>query len=174
MHIIYNVLLLLAAYRWGDWRNGEKYYPTILFIILCDFLHNFLSYDHQLWTFHEKMLQGLLPNHTIISLLIMFVGYPSTILIYLYKFFKTNSWWKRTAHFLFWVILYLSIEFIGFRTGYITYHNGWEFWHSIPFVFAMFIIIPLHHKNPRLAWGLAIGITTLILHYYGFSIDKMK
>ncbi|WP_431308921.1 CBO0543 family protein, partial [Halalkalibacter flavus] len=124
MHIIYNFLFLLAGWRWGDWRNWEKYYPTILFFIINDLIHNFLCYNHQLWHFQESIFPLPFLNHTMISLMIMLIWYPATILIYLHYFFKTNKWKTRIFHFIFWVLLYASIEIINIHLGLISHHNG--------------------------------------------------
>ncbi|MFJ8267385.1 CBO0543 family protein [Peribacillus asahii] len=142
MHIIYNFLFLLAGWRWGDWRNWEKYYPTILFFIVNDLLHNFLTYNHPFWNFEEITFSLPFFNHTIISLMIMFVRYPVTILIYLKYFFGTNKWRVRIFHFIFWVVLYLAVEYINLQISLISHRNGWSMWNSVLFIIAMFIVFP--------------------------------
>ncbi|WP_088104134.1 CBO0543 family protein [Halalkalibacter urbisdiaboli] len=174
MHIIYNALFLLGGWRWGDWRNWEKYYPTILFFILSDLLHNFLTYNHQFWHFQENVFPLPFLNHTTISLIIMFVCYPVTILIYLGYFFKTNKWKKRIFYFVFWVMLYLSVEYINLYIGLISHHNSWNMWHSVLFVIFMFIIFPIHYKKPLLAWIISGIVLIFILTQFELPLDKMK
>jgi len=168
MHIIYNLLFFLAAWRWGDWKNWTNYYPTILFFILLDLLYNFLTYNRPLWMFHERLLPTLLPNHTLISLLIMFVSYPATIMIYLKNFYKTEKWVTRFFHYIFWVVLYLSVEFINIPLGLISYHNGWGMWDSVAFVMAMFIILPIHYKKPLWAWAFTLAVLLILWNQYDF------
>ncbi|MCM3728257.1 hypothetical protein M3226_21645 [Neobacillus cucumis] len=84
MLIVYVVIFLLAAIIWGDWRSWRLYYSTILFFIVGDLLKNFLFYNYWLWTYQETMFaKDILKNHTIINIMIMFIGYPSTIFLYL-------------------------------------------------------------------------------------------
>jgi hypothetical protein len=174
MHIIYNFLFLLAGWKWGDWRNWEKYYPTILFLTLNDLLQNFLCYNHQLWNFQESIFPFPFLNHTMISLMIMLIWYPATILIYLHYFFKTNKWKTRIFHFIFWVLLYTLIEIINLHLGLISHHNGWQIWHSFLFLIFMFIIFPIHYKNPLLAWLISGAVLILIFTQFNFPLDKMK
>ena len=84
MYILINIFYLIAGYKWGDWRNWKKYYPTILFFILGDFLYNFLLYKESMWLFHDLIL----PNHTTITILAMVISYTATVLIYLGRFPK--------------------------------------------------------------------------------------
>ncbi|WP_407928631.1 CBO0543 family protein [Alkalihalobacterium elongatum] len=174
MHIIYNLSFLLAGLIWGDWKNWQKYYSTILFFILLDLFYNFLTYNHPFWLFHENVFPSPFLNHTTISLIIMFVCYPVTILIYLKYFFRTNNWRKRFFHYILGVILYLSVEYINLHIGLISFHNGWEMWHSVLFVLAMFIIFPIHYKKPLLAWLITLGILLLLLYQFEFPLEKMK
>jgi hypothetical protein len=170
MHIVYNLLYFLAAWRWGDWRNWQKYYPTILFLILCDLLHNFLVYNQALWIYHETLLPQLLPNHTTISLLYMLVMYPATILIYLKYFFKTDKWTKRVFHYVLWVSIYTITEYTNIHVGLFFHHNGWVMWHSILFIMMMFILFPIHYKKPLLAWGISLPIILLIVLTFDLSL----
>ncbi|MFC0560400.1 CBO0543 family protein [Halalkalibacter alkalisediminis] len=163
MHIIYNLLYILAGWRWGDWRNWKKYYPTILFLILCDLLHNFFAYNHPLWIYHENLFPQLLLNHTTISLLYLLFMYPVTILIYLKYFFRADKWRKRAFHYVLWVLIYIFSEFINLQVGLFSHHNGWEMWHSILFVMMMFILFPIHYKKPLLAWAISFLIIVLIV-----------
>jgi hypothetical protein len=174
LHIIYNFLFLLAGWRWGDWRNWEKYYPTILFFILNDLLQNFLTYNHQFWDFQENIMPLPFLNHTTISLMIMFVCYPVTILIYLGNFFRTDKWGIKIVHYLIWVVLYLAVEYINLHVGLISHYNGWTMWHSVLFVSFMFILFPIHYKKPLLAWVIGVSVLVFILTQFEFPLDKMK
>ncbi|WP_200411482.1 CBO0543 family protein [Virgibacillus salexigens] len=174
MHFIYNFLFLLAGWRWGDWRNWEKYYSTILFFIINDMINNFLTYNHPFWNFKESIYPLFFFNHTTISLTIMFIWYPVTILIYLKYFFGTNKWSVRIFHFILWVTLYVAIEYINLHIGIISHHNGWSMWHSVPFVIAMFVIFPIHYKKPLVAWLIVLGIFIVLTIQLDFPLDKMK
>lgn len=168
MYIFFNALYLWAGFKWGDWKNWKQYYPTILFLILGDFLYNFLLYNHSMWEFHDLIL----PNHTTVTLLAMVVSYSCTVLIYLGRF--PEGWKKRFIWFLLWSGLFLIGEYFNCRLGFITYHNGWNFGWSVIFTGIIFIILPIHHKRPLLAWLLSIGIIISLLLIFDVKISDMK
>ncbi|WP_445491713.1 CBO0543 family protein [Niallia sp. 03133] len=168
MYILINVLYIIAGVIWGDWRNWKKYYPTILFFMMGDFLYNFLLYNKTMWLFHDLIL----PNHTMITLLAMTISYTATVLIYLGNF--PTGWIKRALWFLLWLVIFIVIEYSNCKFGFITYHNGWNMGWSVIFTGIIFFILPIHHKNPLLAWLLAIGITIALLTIFEVKISDMK
>lgn len=46
--IILVLVFVIIAWKWGDWKNWKLYYPTILFMILGDFVYIFLTYKKPL------------------------------------------------------------------------------------------------------------------------------
>lgn len=168
MYILINLLYLISGYLWGDWRNWQKYYPTILFLILGDLLYNFLLYRKTMWFFHDLIL----PNHTMITLLAMTVTYAATVLIYLGRF--PTSWRNRFLWFFLWSGLYMVGEFVNHKLGFITYHNGWNIWWSVMFTGIIFAILPVHHKRPFLALLLSLVIIITLLLMFDVKISDMK
>ncbi|MFC4322654.1 CBO0543 family protein [Litchfieldia salsa] len=157
MYLLINGLYLLAGFIWGDWRNWRTYYPTILFYILGDLLYNFLLYNKPMWLFHD----AIIPDHTLITILAMTVSYSATVLIYLGRF--PEEWYKRFLWFLLWFVIYMTIEFVNSKLGFITYHNGWNIWWSAMFTALIFFILPIHQKKPLFAWALSIVIIITLL-----------
>ncbi|MEW5548418.1 CBO0543 family protein [Peribacillus frigoritolerans] len=101
MHFLFTALFLLAGIKWGNWRRWRDYYPTILFFIIGDLLYSCLLFNHQLWTYKEIFFGIRIPrNDLIISLIIMFLAYPLTIMIYLGRFPQS----KRKQSF--WIALF--------------------------------------------------------------------
>jgi hypothetical protein len=168
MYILMNAFYLIAGLIWGDWRNWKKYYPTILFFIIGDLLYNFLLYNQSTWLFHDL----LIPNHTMITILSLVVSYSATVLIYLGRYPK--GWRKRSLWFLLWSGIYLIIEYINHKLGFITYHNGWDFWWSALFTCIIFFILPLHYKRPLLAWFISIIVIISLLNIFDVKISDMK
>jgi hypothetical protein len=168
MYILINALYLLAGVIWGDWRNWKNYYSTILFLILGDLLYNFLLYKKSMWVFHDLVL----PNHTMITLLAMAISYTATVLIYLGRF--PEGWKKRSLWFLLWTGIFLLFEYINSKLGFITYHNGWNMWWSVLFIGIIFIILPIHHRRPLLAWFCSIVIILSLLIIFDVRINEMK
>jgi hypothetical protein len=174
MHLIYNGLFLLAAIKWGDWKHWMKYYSTILFFIIGDLLKNFLMYNHSVWTYQETIFaENLLRNHTIISLMIMFIVYPSTALIYLPRF--PDSGVKRVGWVALWVFLYSSVEFINLHyLKLIKHHNGWSMMWSFIFNIIMFSTLIIHFKKPLIAWAISIIWVIFLLNMFNVPVDRMK
>ncbi|GAE94323.1 hypothetical protein JCM21714_3470 [Gracilibacillus boraciitolerans JCM 21714] len=139
------------------------------FMIGGDFLYNFLLYNKSMWLFHDTFL----PNHTIITILEMVVTYSVTVLIYLGGKFP-EGWKKRTVWFLFWSAIFLFIEYINFEFGFITYHNGWNYWWSVFFTVVIFIILPIHHKKPLLAWLFSLIFILSLLTVFDVKISDLK
>lgn len=174
MHFVFNGLFMLAAIKWGNWKNWREYYPTILFFIAGDLLHNFLLYNHSKWTFKETIFaEQILSNHTIISLMIMIIVYPSTVLIYLGRFPKDRT--KQIAWLLFWVAIYSVIEVINLHYLHlIEHHNGWSIGWSILFNFAMFTILRIHHTFPPLAWVISFIWIVFLWNTFDIPFSSLK
>ncbi|TVY06890.1 CBO0543 family protein [Paenibacillus cremeus] len=174
MHILIQVLLALIARRWGDWIHWRNYYPTILFLIIGDLLYNFVNYNYSLWTFHPDRIEDIIyRNHTLITLGIYLIGYPSLVLLYLGNYPET----KKNKQFLYvtaWVLLFSMIEAIShFLVKGITYSNGWSYWWSLLFFIFVFIILRVHYLRPLLAWTISI-VVILLWICFGVPVQTMK
>ena len=174
MLIIYVVIFLLAAILWGDWRRWQLYYSTILFFIVGDLLKNFLFYNYWLWTYQETLFaKNILQNHTIINIMVMFIGYPATIFLYLGRF--PQSKWKQAGWVTFWIFLYSILEYINLHyLNLINHYHGWTMTWSFLFNIVMFIMLRIHFKNPLLAWGLSIIWIIFLLNKFPIPLEKMK
>jgi hypothetical protein len=174
MLFIYVILFLFAAIKWGDWRRWRDYYPTILFFIVGDLLKNFLLYNHWLWTYKETIVfESIFRNHTIINIMIMFIGYPSTILLYFGRFPKTRL--KQGLWVAFWVFLYSILEYINlYYLHLIRHHNGWNMMWSVIFNIVMFLMFRIHYKNPLLAWCLSLIWILFLLMMFPIPLENMK
>ncbi|RSD28817.1 CBO0543 family protein [Mesobacillus subterraneus] len=174
MHFVYNALFLIAAIIWGDWKGWKKYYPTILFFFTGDLLKGVLLYNQMKWTYQESIFgQSILVNHTVIALMIMFVVYPSTILIYLGRFPSVR--WKKILWVFTWVGVYTLIEHINERyLNLINHHGGWNIGWSVLFNIVMFSLLRLHFKNPLLTWGLSAIWVIFLLNAFDVQLHKMK
>lgn len=153
---LYGLLWLAVLFFWGDWRNWKKYYPTILFFTLGDFLYMYLLSDHYpMWRYSppagDKEI-GLTNTH--ISFSIMLIKYPATVLAYLANF-PAAGLKKKLLYYFGWVGLYVLNEKIDGYFGLIDYFNGWSLWWSAFFNAVMFIILKVHYKKPILAWLLS-------------------
>ncbi|MCM3093890.1 MULTISPECIES: CBO0543 family protein [unclassified Cytobacillus] len=157
MNALYAFLWIFALWKWGDWRNWKIYYPTMLFFILGDFLYLYLLSDiYPMWTYDPQGIdeKANLTN-THVSLSIIAVKYPATILIYLYRF-PAGNLIKKLLYISGWVLLYTVNEIVDIKLKLIKYDNGWNLKWSILFNAVMFIILWVHFKRPAAAWELSI------------------
>ncbi|WP_373291387.1 CBO0543 family protein [Paenibacillus marchantiophytorum] len=164
------LLYFIACWRWGDWRNWAKYQSSILYLITFDLVYNFLTYNYSLWEYEPNTT--LLPNHTIISLIVMFIIYPCVMLVYLGRYPT-----KRIKQYLwvtFWVFLWSFLEWVAQRIGEFSHHHGWNIWWSALFNIALYSMVRLHYKKPLLAYGLSVIATVGLIILFKVPISKMK
>ncbi|WP_160725350.1 CBO0543 family protein [Bacillus sp. USDA818B3_A] len=173
MHLFHAMLFLLAAMRWGDWKNWRSYYPTILFFIGGDLLKNTLFHDHRMWEYQETIFgEKILFGHLVINFLVMAVIYPSTIMIYLGEFPVDKG--KRIFWILFWVLIYSAMECINLHYKVIKHYYGWNIWWSVIFDFVMFVILRIHHTKPLLAWAFSITWLIILWNIFDLSHNLLK
>lgn len=165
--IIVTVIMILIAWKWGDWRNWKQYHSTMLFYIVVAFLYSLLTYNYPLWEFESPLLKT-----TLSDVLISCVFAPATILTYLYHY--PIGWKKQIPYVLLWAFIYAITEIVSYSLGFFSYHHGWNIWWSALFDCAMFPILYLHFKRPL--WAIAIVIFCAIfgLIYWKVPIGSMK
>lgn len=150
---LYSLVWLFALIKWGDIKNWKKYYPTILFFILGDFIYLYLLSDSfPMWKYSPQGMDknfGITSTH--VELSIMLIKYPATILIYLPRFPDENRI-KQVLYFIGWTLIYLFNEMIDLKLNLIQYFNGWNLYWSFLFNAVMFLILKTHHTRPLLAW----------------------
>lgn len=174
MHFLLNLLFLVAAIKWGDWKNWRTYYPTWLFFVGGDLFKNALLNDFRLWSYKETIFgSNILFGHLIIDILIMLVAYSSTLLIYLGNF-PTNRL-KQICWILFWVSIYSLIEFVNLNyLNLIEHHNGWNMLWSILFNLVMFTVLIIHVKKPLIAWLMSLLFLFFLLQIFNVPAWVLK
>lgn len=173
MHFVYNFLFLLAGVKWGNWQEWRKYYPTILFFILCDLFANVITYHYPLWRYQETIFAThILVNHSFVSIMIMLIVYPITILIYLGRF--PNGTGKRVFWVMLWVFMYWFVEFINLHyLNLIRHENGWTLTWSLAFNIIMFTVLYTHYKKPLLAWILSAIWAAIIIITFNIPLTLL-
>lgn len=171
INVIYALVWLVPLWKWGDWKNWKKYYPTILFFVMGDLLYMYLLSDHYpMWKYNPPDIdRSINLTNTHISLSIMLIKYPTTILIYLSRFPKDNRK-KQLLYILCWVGIYVINEIIDLKFKLIKYYNGWSIWWSILFNTVLFIILRFHYRNPILGWTLSICF--IVFLWYTFEVPS--
>jgi hypothetical protein len=99
--------------------------PTLLFLLLGDFLYQYLLVDHySMWKYTPQGMDAELGlTHTHIFLSVMLVKYPATVMIYLSKFPKERLI-KQILYILFWISIYSVNEFIDLKTNLMKHDHG--------------------------------------------------
>jgi len=172
--LIFRIVLLLAfiiiAYFLGDWNNLEKYYPTILFVMVVNVTASFLTYHHTLWNFNPDYL---VKTYTIIELLNSYIVLPCTVFVFLSNFPPFSNILQYTYIGL-WIIIYSTIELLDSMIGGISYQHGWSWQISTLFDCAIFSIIRIHYIRPVWAWGITFLLGAAIVTIFNFSSAEMK
>lgn len=168
--IAIGIFSVIVAWKWGDWRNWQKYLPTIQYFIGCDMLYNLFTKNNSLWEYPHP--PNILPNHLIINLFIMFVLYPSVMLVYLYHYPEGKSVIKRILYMLMWVGIWAAWELGMITFKNCVYHHGWNYAWSIGFLFVMIPMLRLHHNRPLFAYILSVPITMFLLIWFHIPIFK--
>lgn len=157
INLIYASIWFFALWKWGDWRNWQKYYPTLLFFMIWDLVYLGLLADHYpMWSYNPPKLDeniGLTSTH--ISLSVMAIKYPATVFIYLTNF-QARRKARQIFNYLLWIGIYSINEWIDMKTNLIVYSNGWNYWWSVLFNLFLFFILVVHFKKPLLAWPLSV------------------
>jgi hypothetical protein len=154
---------IIASLVWGDWKNWLKYLSTIQYFIIGDMLYNLFTWDYPLWRYPHP--PNVFPNHLITNLFIMFTLYPSSMLIYLYRY-PENNVIKQIIYILKWIALWLSFEFFMVYYGICVYTNGWNYSWSIIFASVMNLMLLLHYKRPKWAYILSLPIALFLLRWF--------
>ncbi|HEY0827149.1 MAG TPA: CBO0543 family protein, partial [Bacilli bacterium] len=170
MYLLYIAIWCLLCWRYGDWRNWQKYHATILYLIIGDLLYNFLTYNHVMWQYESSII----PTHTFNNLMMMFIMYPASMLVYLAKFPK-KSWVKAILYFIMWLFILVSFEWVFNKyLKLLTYHHGWSFMWSLIFDIILLTMVKLHMSRPLLTYLLSIGIVIYFFTTFHVPISKIK
>ncbi|MCA0989746.1 CBO0543 family protein [Pseudalkalibacillus hwajinpoensis] len=162
MNIGIVILLALLALWKADWRNWEKYYPSMLYIALAASVYEIIAYEKfHLWDFKESILLSKVMVHFIHNLIIN----PLVVLLFLSNYPSSGSEVIYNAK---WVVGFWIVECLVSTTDAITYHNGWNLGWSLLFLIVMFPMVRLHHLNKSLALPLSIGISLLLLLLFDY------
>jgi hypothetical protein len=157
--IIVTVLIVLAAWKWGDWKHWKLYYPTMLFFALGDFAAHLVTFNYPLWSYESPLLKK-----TFSDLLIASVFFPATILLYLTHFPKKPL--SKTIYVIIWAVSYTLVEELAGLLGFFSHDNGWSIWWTLLFNSLMFPIFRIHFKKPLLALFVSFILAVALMLYF--------
>ncbi|RFU61028.1 CBO0543 family protein [Peribacillus glennii] len=168
MHVAIAILTIIASLKWGNWRTWREYHASMLFIATGGLLYEYIVKDYSLWKFHPDLLFG----HDVTVIVYALITMPVSIFLYLSHFPK--KWFHRVIYILLWSGIYISVEWLLYVFGRISYQNGWQFWYSFLFNLMMFSVIALHHRNPFRAYILSIFIIFYLISYFQVPFQYSK
>lgn len=165
MHVLTALFSIVAAWRWGDWRNWNKYHSTMLFIALGNLTYNFIAANHLLWRFTPEHF-----NYYIITELIYtFIVLPASVLLFLSNY--PDDVLKKVIYYIKWIFIFIAFEYFFLINDGIVHQNGWNIWWSLIFLFLMFPLIRLHHTKPLWGYLLAIFMACFVTWYFNIPIE---
>jgi hypothetical protein len=154
LHLVTVIFTILCAWKWGDWKNWQKYHTTMIYVAMGNLLYNFLYYNHWLWEYKQ-------PRHVIADTLTTFIILPLTGLIFLTNYPDTIN--KQLFRIIKFITIYFLFEVVYHRYGILVYNYAWNVWWSLAWLFMMFPMFILHHKKPLIAYVASIIAVILML-----------
>lgn len=166
MHLIINLYIIFAVWKWADYKSWQKYHSTMLFLPLMSLVYGYISFSAGIFLWN--VVPDFLFTHAVTELIYITILLPSTVLLFLTNY--PDSPQKIVIHFLKYIFIYSTVETLLYATGRFEYQNGWSIWHSIFFYFLMFPAIIIHYKRPILAYIVFILITILGVWYFKLPV----
>jgi hypothetical protein len=167
--IILSISWIIVAIKFGD-RDWRKYYPSMLFAALANALYEVLCYKYHLWQMEPNGVgYSMIP-----MLLLILVGMPLSTWVFLSNYPYKSGIFKKGIYVLFFVVVFIVLEYLSIKVGAISYHNGWNLGWSLIFVIVMFMVIRLHFTRPILALIISMPFSLLLCMIFEVTLDKMK
>jgi len=169
MHIVIILWAVFAAWRWGDWKNWQKYHSSMIFYPFANLVYGLLVNNHDffLWRYHGHFLF----SEETADLFHSTITFPAVTLTYLSNYPTDRL--KQALHITKYVVIYVVVEIIALQLNVITYSYNWNLLWSIWFNIVSFSVIRLHHTRPLLAYGISVLITSYLLWQFGVPLkDK--
>ncbi|MRX72352.1 hypothetical protein GJU40_09335 [Bacillus lacus] len=166
------VVWILFAYKFIDWRQWHKQYPTILFFVVINFVYNHLYFNHTLWAFRGITAEWL--NHSIINLAFSFFICPMALIIYLQRYPFHAARRARIIYFSVWVAFFTVIQALFAHKGMYVYDNGWNSWHNIWLNIILFSILRIHYRYPVAALILSAPIALIFYLLFPVPLETLK
>lgn len=167
MHIILVVVSILAVWIRKDYFHWKEFYPTMQYIALGNLTYNFLCASHWLWRLSPDIKWF---NHSLLELGYTFIVFPFTALMFLARYPKNMGKVRVLLHYLFWIGLYVVVEYVLLLRENIIYKYGWSLLWSASFDCLMFPFLLLHYKKPLIAIILGVPIAIFLLWYFDIPV----
>jgi hypothetical protein len=131
MNLIIAIILLHIAIFFAKWSRWKEYYPTLLFIGVCNLFYNYIVNEQHLWKFKSSLVP-----HEVMDIVYTFTFNPTMTIIFLS--YHPRGWWRMLLYWVSWTILFSVMEYVQFVTHHIEYFRGWNIPWTILFYAVMF------------------------------------
>lgn len=166
MHFGMGIFVILLSLKWANWKEWERYYPTILYMVASNLIYKLFA----LSKFHLWKLSShdfFFNSHLGIFVWHLLIVNTLCTFIYLSNFPEGN-WVKKSFYILKWTVIYILCESLLLMTDHVNYYNGWNIGWTILFDIIMFLMLRLHFKKPLWAIILSIPNTLFYLVVFGY------
>lgn len=154
---IFTMLFLGVFLFTRSYEYLERYYSTVLYVSSMSILYALICTNYGLWLFP---IWWIFSDHAS-ALLQTAILFPSTTVLFL-RYLPRNKWFKA-FYFIFFVVLYVIMEWIMLRHGEIRYEHGWNLGWSTLIDVLMFFMILMHENNKKITWLFTVVIITFFV-----------
>jgi hypothetical protein len=166
LHITIGLAVLVASFKWANWKEWEKYYPTILYIIASNLLYKFFA----LSKFHIWKLSSqdfFFNSH--MEIYLWHTLFVNTLLTFIYlSNFPEDELKRKVLYIVKWTALFIFIEIVLLKMNHIHHYNGWNLVWTTLFDLVMFSMLRLHYKKPLWTIVLSIPVTLFYLIVFDY------
>ncbi|MCT2535756.1 hypothetical protein NC661_07490 [Aquibacillus koreensis] len=164
MHVVITLFVIFSVWRWGDWRNWKKYHTVMLYFAIGNLTYNFLTASYFLW----RLDSDFLSNHTLTEMLYTFIVFPGCALLFVGNYPTGKV--KVLRHYVWWITIFVAIEWIMSLTSHIDYQYGWSLAWSAGFDIFMFPMLWLFYKRPLIAYIISVPIAFFFIWYFDVPV----
>lgn len=168
--ILVIVVWILFAYRFIDWSQWKKQYPTVLYFIAINLTYNMFYFNHTLWAFRGITAEWL--NHTIINLAFTYFITPMALIIYLQRYPENKN--HGYIYSAVWIGFFTIIEYLFAHKGMFVYDNGWNSLHNIWLNIVLFAVLRIHYRKPAIAMLISLLAAVIFYLLFPFPLDSLK
>jgi hypothetical protein len=165
MHVTIGLAVIIASFKWANWKEWERYYPTILYIIASNLIYKFFALSQfHLWKLSSQ--DFFFTNH--MQVFLWHTLFINTILTFIYlSNFPENELKRKVLYIVQWTALFILIEIVLLNMDHIDYYNGWSLAWPTFFDIVMFSMLRLHYKKPL--WAIVLSIPNILFYLIVFD-----
>jgi hypothetical protein len=166
VHFTIGTIVIFASLRWANWKDWQRYYPTMIYMVACCLIYKFFALTQfHLWKFSSQ--DFFFKSHNAIFLWHLLIINPLCTFIYLSNF-PENRFFKKSLYIVMWVGILILMELVLLKFNHINYFHGWTLSWTMLFDFIMFITLWIHYHKPFWAIILSIFTTLFFLSVFGY------